>query len=51
MENNYFLLTTYVDYLPYAKSVLGTGVTKLGETVPALRNNCSVEDILRERFF
>lgn len=51
MENNYFFLIIYVDYLLYVKFVLGIGVIKLGEIVFVFRNNCLVEDILRERFF
>lgn len=50
MENNYFLSTRYVDYLPFAKYVPGTEATKLRKAVSAFGSNYSVEkDILREK--
>lgn len=42
----------YIDYLSYAKYILGMGVKKLGETVSVLRNKYSVEDdIVKEKCF
>lgn len=44
MEKNYFLSTRYVDYLSYARYVLGMRVKKLSETVSALGNKYSIDN-------